>query len=273
MRTNAGARAGRWPMLLERLAAPDFAGARLLVALDFDGTLSEIAATPHEAVLTARTRRLLTALSRRPDTKVAVISGRSLDDLREKVGLTGIYYAGNHGLEIDGPGIRWAHPCAVGLDLAIRETLEEELREFPGLLVEHKRLGVAVHYRGVPAKHHRRLRLRMQARLFDSPTRYRLMHGKRVFDFRLDVSWDKGHALQAIRRTLKGAWTSVFVGDDVTDEEAFATIGPRALTVRVGRVKNSAAQYLMPDRKQMDLFLDALARREAGGPPPEAGRR
>jgi trehalose-phosphatase len=273
MTRDAAAPGGRWPFLLERLAAPEFARARLLLALDFDGTLSEIARVPHEAVLSPRTRGLLTALSRRPDTKVAVISGRSLEDLREKVGLTGVFYAGNHGLEIEGPGIRWAHPCAVGLDLAVREALEEELREFPGLLVEHKRLGVAVHYRGVPAKHHRRLRLRMRARLFDSPTRYRLLHGKRVFDFRLDVAWDKGHALQAIRRTLKGAWTSVFVGDDATDEEAFETIGPRALTMRIGRVRSSAAQYLMRDRVQIDTFLDALARRPAGGPPPEERRR
>jgi trehalose 6-phosphate phosphatase len=272
MRRKAGASAGRWPSLLERLSAPEFAGSRLLIALDFDGTLSELAATPKDAVLSPRTRRLLTALARRPDTKVAVISGRAIEDVKAKVGLSGVYYAGNHGLEIEGPGIRWAHPCAVGLDLAIRQTLEEELRDFPGLLVEHKRLGVAVHYRGVPAEHHGRLRLRMRARLLDSPTRYRLLLGKRTFDFRLDVPWDKGHALRAIRRTLTGAWTSVFVGDDVTDEEAFATIGPRALTVRIGRVKRSQAQYVMPERKLIDVFLEKLARRPGGGPPPEARR-
>lgn len=270
---SARAGAGRWPRLLERLAEPEFAGARLLVALDFDGTLSELAPTPDKAVLAAPTRRLLAELARRPDTKVAVISGRALEDVRRKVGLPGLYYAGNHGLEINGPGIRWSHPCAVGLDLAIRETLEEELRDFPGLIVEHKRLGVAVHYRGVPAAHHGRLRLRMRARLLDSPARYRLLHGKRTFDFRLDVPWDKGHALKAIRRTLKGAWTSVFVGDDVTDEEAFATIGPSALTVRIGRVRTSAAQYVMPRRELIDVLLERLARRPAGGPPPEERRR
>jgi len=273
MRRNAVARDDRWPLLLERLAAPEFAGARLLVALDFDGTLSAIAPTPDEAVLEPSTRRLLGALARRPDTKVAIISGRSIEDLREKVGLSGLYYAGNHGLEIDGPGIRWAHPCAVGLDLTIREALEEQLRDIPGVLIEHKRLGVAVHYRGVHPKHHGRLRLRMRADLFDSPARYRLMRGKKTFDFRLDVPWDKGHALRAIRRTLKGAWTAVFVGDDVTDEEAFETIGPRALTVRIGRVRRSGAQYVMPDREQIGLFLEALAHRSAGGPPPEEGVR
>ncbi|HXT00602.1 MAG TPA: trehalose-phosphatase [Elusimicrobiota bacterium] len=258
---------------MERLADPELAGARLLVALDFDGTLSAIAATPEKAVLTAATRRLLADLARRPDTKVAVISGRSLEDLRAKVGLSGVYYAGNHGLEIDGPGVRWAHPCAVGLDLAIRETLEEQLRDIPGVLVEHKRLGVTVHYRGVHPRHHGRLRLRMRGDLFESSTRYRVMRGKKTFDFRLDVPWDKGHALRAIRRTLKGAWTAVFVGDDVTDEEAFSTIGPRALTVRIGRVKRSGAQYVMPDRRQIDLFLGALARRRPAGPPPEGDVR
>lgn len=267
------ARGGQWRRLTDRLSAPELAGSRLLVALDFDGTLSEIAASPNEAVLSASTRRLLAALVRRPDTKVAIISGRAIEDVRERVGLAGIYYAGNHGLEIDGPGIRWSHPCAVGLDLAVRQTLEEELRGFPGLQIEHKRLGVAIHYRRVPAEHHRRLRLRMRARLLGGPPRYRLLQGKKTFDFRLDVPWDKGHALKAIRRTLAGAWTAVFVGDDVTDEEAFETIGPRALTVRIGRVKRSAAQYILPSRKLVDPLLERLVRRPAGGAPPEDRRR
>lgn len=271
--TGRAARDGRWSRLLARLTGPDLAGSRLLIALDFDGTLSEIVDAPDKAVLSAATRRLLAALARRPDTKVAIISGRALDDVRRRVGLPGLYYAGNHGLEIDGPGIRWAHPRAAGIDLAVREALESDRRDFPGLLVEYKRLGFAVHYRGVPSLHHGRLRLRMRARLLDLRKRYRLLHGKKTFDFRLDVPWDKGHALRAIRRTLAGAWTAVFVGDDATDEEAFATIGPRALTVRIGRVKRSAAQYVLPSRKLVDPLLERLARRPGGGPPPEERRR
>jgi trehalose-phosphatase len=266
-------RGGSWLRLQARLSAPDFAGSRLLIALDFDGTLSEIVDTPDQAVLSAETRRLLILLSRRPDTKVAIISGRALEDVRRRVGLPGLYYAGNHGLEIEGPGIRWAHPRSAGLDLAVREALEGDRREFPGLLVEYKRLGFAVHYRGVPTLHHGRLRVRMRARLLGLRKRYRLLHGKKTFDFRLDLPWNKGHALRSIRRTLAGGWTSVFVGDDVTDEEAFATIGPRALTVRIGRVRRSAAQYVLPSRRLVEPLLERLARRPGGGAPPEERRR
>jgi trehalose 6-phosphate phosphatase len=259
----------RWRRLQARLSEPDFARSRLLLALDFDGTLSEIVDTPDRAALGAGTRRLLYLLVRRPDTKVAIISGRALEDVRSRVGLPGIYYAGNHGLEIEGPGIHWAHPRAATVARSIRLDLEEDLRDFPGLLIEHKRLGFAVHYRGVPMPHHGRLRARMKIRLAGLRKRYRLLHGKKTFDFRLDVPWDKGHALRAIRRTLTGGWTSIFVGDDVTDEEAFETIGPRALTVRIGRVKGSAAQYTLPSRRLVDLLLEKLSRRPGSGAPPE----
>ncbi|MBI3565826.1 MAG: trehalose-phosphatase [Elusimicrobia bacterium] len=264
---------GQWRRLLARLSEADFSRTRLLIALDFDGTLSEIVATPDQAVLAEKTRRLLTLLIKRPDTKVAIISGRALDDVKSRVGLPGIYYAGNHGLEIDGPGIRWAHPRAARVGRSIRLDFEEDLRDFPGLMIEHKRLGFAVHYRGVHARHHESLRARMRARLLAFRKRFRVLHGKKTFDVRRDVPWDKGHALRAIRRALPGAWTAVFVGDDATDEEAFATIGPRALTVRIGRVKSSAAQYILPSRRLVDPLLERLSRRPAGGAPPEGRPR
>ncbi|HEX4046974.1 MAG TPA: trehalose-phosphatase, partial [Elusimicrobiota bacterium] len=257
--------------LSARLSGLDFSRCRLLVALDFDGTLSELVTMPDQAVLAAGTRRLLARLSRRPDTKVAVISGRALDDVRSRVALPGLYYAGNHGLEIDGPGIRWTHPRAAGTDAAFRRELDDDFRDFPGALVEHKRLGFAVHYRGVPPGELPRLRRRLKARLPALTRRYRLLRAKKTYDFRLDVPWGKGDALRAIRRTLKGAWSAMFVGDDATDEEAFAAIGPRALTVRIGRVEDSAAQYVLPRRALVDRLLDGLTRRPGAGAPPEGG--
>jgi trehalose-phosphatase len=263
----------QWRRLQERLSARDLAASRLLVALDFDGTLSEIVDRPDEAALGAETRRLLALLARRPDTKIAIISGRGLEDVRSRVGLPGIYYAGNHGLEIDGPGLRWEHPSASEVRNSIRTSFAEDLREFPGLALENKRLGFALHYRGVPEVRHRKLRERMSMRLLDFGKRFRILHGHKVFDFRLDVRWDKGHALRAIRRSLPGVWSSVFVGDDTSDEEAFATIGPQALTVRVGRVRKSAAQFILPRRRLVDSLLERLCRRPGGGPPPEGRAR
>lgn len=256
-----------WEKLRHRLARPDFEVGRLLVGLDFDGTLAEIAATPAEAALTSETRRLLELLSRRSDTRVAVLSGRALADVRSLIGLPGIYYAGNHGLEIDGPGIRWAHPQAAAVDRSVWRDIEADLKEFPGAFIEHKRLGAAVHYRSVPPRHHKRLRERLRDRFRMLRDRFRLLRGKKTFDLRHTLSWNKGDALEMIRKSMDGqhGWMAVFVGDDLTDEEAFQTIGPRALTVRIGRVRDSAAEYVIPRRHLVDRILESLAKRTGHG--------
>lgn len=103
-----------WARVQSRLAKADFGTGRILLGLDFDGTLSEIVDSPGKAVLSFDTRRLLRALIRRSDIKVAVLSGRALEDIKKRVGLPGVYYAGNHGLQIDGPGLQWTHPHAGG---------------------------------------------------------------------------------------------------------------------------------------------------------------
>src|SRR5690606_23488960 len=79
---------------------------RMLVAVDFDGTLTPIVAHPAGAMLPPRAREVLERLGARPDPDVAVVSGRALEDVRERSALDGIYYAGNHGMEIEGPGIQ-----------------------------------------------------------------------------------------------------------------------------------------------------------------------
>lgn len=252
-----------WDRLQQRLAKTDFASTRLLVGLDFDGTLADIAATPDQAKLTPRTRALLDELAARPDTRVAILSGRALDDVKRKVGLAGIYYGGNHGLELEGPSLRWTHPGALELDGDLRRALEKTLASFPGALVEDKRFGVALHYRAVPERRVRRLRERVREKLRRLQEGFRIHRIKKAFELRPDVGWDKGHALETIRRTLVGGWLAVFVGDDRTDEDGFRTLGPQALTVRVGRTSRSAARFVVPRREFVDRLLERLAHRPA----------
>lgn len=257
-----------WARVKNRLAQADFGSGRILLGLDFDGTLSEIVDSPGKAVLSPETRRLLRALVKRPDIKVAVLSGRALEDIKKRVGLPGVYYAGNHGLQIDGPGLQWTHPRADELDHAHWRPLEEDLRNIPGALIERKRLGMAVHYRKVPKRYVRRLADRVRARFAALRDKFRILRGKKTYDIRSAVSWNKGHALGAIRDRLPGGWMGVFIGDDLTDEEGFRTLGPRALTIRVGRVKETEAQYIFSDRKQVERLLKSLAARPS--PPREA---
>lgn len=250
-----------WKRLRDRLAKPDFAASRVLVGLDFDGTLASIVPTPARAAMSDKTLSLLSALAARKDTTVAVISGRSLDDIRRLVPVPGVYLAGNHGLQIEGPGLSWRHPQASGFDPDFWKSLEWEVRDIPGTLLEHKRLGVAVHYRQVPPGQVRRLADRLRARLSGARDRYRVLRSKKTFDIRPAVPWDKGHAFNAIRDRLPGGWLGIFVGDDKTDEEGFATLGRRALTVRVGRVEATAAQFVLSHRGQVDRLMAALAAR------------
>jgi trehalose 6-phosphate phosphatase len=250
-----------WRRLQARLANTDFQGSRLLVGLDFDGTLAEIVDAPDKAALAGETRRLLTLLSRRSNIKIAVLSGRALQDVRSMVGLRGVYYAGNHGLEIHGPRMRWQHPRAETVGNSIRTLLEKDIEGFPGAFLEHKRLGLAIHYRNVPPRFLRRLGGFVRARVSQFKDRLRLLHSKKTFDLRPNISWDKGHALDMIRKNLPGRWMTVFVGDDRTDEEGFRTLGMRALTVRVGSVRSSAAQYVIARRRLVDRFLESLLRR------------
>ncbi|HAZ07343.1 MAG TPA: trehalose-phosphatase [Elusimicrobia bacterium] len=252
-----------WARVQNRFAKPDFLTSRILLGLDFDGTLSKIVDSPRKAVLSSDTRRLLRALIQRPDIKVAILSGRGLEDIKKRVGLPGVYYAGNHGLQIDGPGLQWTHPHAGELDAASWRPLEEDLKDIPGAIVERKRLGMAVHYRKVPKRYIRRLADRVRTRFAELRNRFRILRGKKTYDIRSLVPWNKGHALDAIRNQLTGDWMGVFIGDDRTDEEGFRTLGPRALTIRVGRVNASEAQYIFSDRKQVDRLLKSLAARSS----------
>lgn len=258
-----------WARVQDRLAKASFGARRILLGLDFDGTLSEIVDSPGKAVLSPDTRRLLRTLIRRADIKVAVLSGRALEDIKKRVGLPGVYYAGNHGLQIDGPGLRWTHPHAGELNAASWRPLEDDLEKFPGAIVERKRLGIAIHYRMVPKRYMRRLSSRVRTRFAGLRDRYRLLHGKKAYDIRPSVPWNKGHALDTIRNQLTGPWVPVFIGDDRTDEEGFLTLGSRALTIRVGRVKSSQAQYIFAYRTQVDRLLKSLAARSS----PFRGRR
>src|SRR5690606_36240593 len=122
----------------------------MLLALDFDGTLAPIVPQPDQATLLPGARRAIQRLLDRADTRIAIVSGRALADARERVGLQGVYYAGNHGLEIEGPDVERIHPEALAATHAVAEcraALEREFAAEPEVLVEDKHLSLSVHFR------------------------------------------------------------------------------------------------------------------------------
>jgi alpha,alpha-trehalase len=244
-------------------------GRRLVVLLDYDGTLSPIAPRPEDAVLPAATRDVLDRLGRRFLT--AVVSGRSLADVRALVGLEHLLYAGNHGLEIEGPagsGIRRSLAEDFVPDVAAAAAeLEAALADIPGSLVENKRYSLSVHYRLVAPERVGALELAVDAALARHPNLDKRL-GKKVFELRPGLAWDKGRAVRWLLETIDGQRTSVlpvYVGDDVTDEDAFAALAGDGVGVLVSEdARETAATHRLRDTEEVRRFLARLA--EGAGP-------
>ncbi len=254
----------RWDILKERLK-----GGNVFVFLDYDGTLSPIVQTPGEARLPGKTRKLLADLSGTRGCRVAVVSGRALDDLKKKVGLVeGIIYVGNHGLELEGPKIKFREFLSKQYKQVLREirgALERGLSAFKGVFIEDKGLSLSVHYR----RSDKDLIPRVKTVFHETVISYliadkiRIKQGKMVLEVRPPVEWDKGKAVLWLlaRQQFTSGDTRVYplyVGDDVTDEDAFNALKNRGLTVFVGRRFSSEARYYLRDTKEVSELLKRI---------------
>ena len=252
---------GRVPDWAERRARD---GA-MLVALDFDGTLSPIVPRPADAAMLDEARTALESLARRPDTRVAIVSGRGLADVRSRVALDALYYAGNHGLEIEGPGVHRVHAEAQrarpSLD-ACMEQLQSLTLAAEGVLLEDKGLTLSVHYRLVHEPAAAAALVQEVRRRCAGHDDIRLTEGKKVVEIRPRVEWDKGRATRFLIEQLLPAGPVIFVGDDSTDEDAFRALDGRGEGVIVGDpppVDTAAVSFVRSPHEVAQLLAD-LAR-------------
>lgn len=238
------------------------AAKRVLLFLDYDGTLVPIQPSPELARLNFVRRRLLGELARQSKFKVGLLTGRSLRDIRRAVDIPGLFFAANYGLAIATPKKNWVHPGArrrVPLLRKLRLKLARLEQEFPRVCVEDKTLTVAIHYRqyrGKPGL----LKSRLEEILRAHPRGFRLKTGKRIFEIYPAVAWDKGRAVVKVRRMLgfTSASLAVFLGDDRADEAAFAKMQNRDITAAVGRRKNTAARFFCRNSGDVIRFLEFL---------------
>ena len=239
---------------------------RTAVFLDFDGTLSPIAADPEQARLDPRMRAALLRLSRTCMT--TIISGRACADVRQRVGIDGIRYAGNHGLEVDGPDGPALRRHLGELDSVeihrYAEAIRTNLAPIQGVLIEDKGFSLSVHYRQVHPAEVPEVEAAVD-RLLEQFSHLRKRHGKKVFEVRPGVDWDKGKAVGWLLDRL-GAQptTAIYIGDDETDEDAFRWLRGRGIGIRVGRpsdeaAASTAAEYYLEDTDEVRLFLEAIA--------------
>ena len=227
---------------------------RLLVALDFDGVLAPIVDVPSQARPLPESAAALGALATLPDTVVALVSGRGLADLAAVSGFgSPIRMIGSHGGEFD--------DGAAALDDGQRERLDRlsaELAELvdgePGVVLEHKPAGVAVHVRNAAPEVGRRV---LDAVGAGPATRegVEATPGKAVLDLSV-VRMNKGAALDVLRERVE-AGAVLFAGDDVTDETAFARLRPGDVGVKVGR-GDTLAQHRVDGPPDVAALLQQL---------------
>lgn len=262
---------------LRRLVGTVLEANRTLLCTDFDGTLVPICADPDACRLGDELRSTLSSLHRPPRMHVAVVSGRQLADVRLRVGIQALTYAGNHGLEIEGAGLSFRNPGAEACqDLVdtLATALREDIAAFRGTRLEHKGLSLTIHHRqahpAVVATIHDAVAATLSR--VDGTGRMRTHHGKCVLEIRPDVAWNKGHAVEWLGQQLRcGSERRIFIGDDETDEDGFAACLD-GVTIRVvDSAATTAARYLA-SQGEATAFLTMLGQaiNDNASRPPEA---
>ena len=238
--------------------------------LDYDGTLAPIADSPEKALLSESMRNAVSDVSSR--CTVAVISGRDLADVEKMVGIDGIYYAGSHGFDINGPEIDGIHYQKGTEYLPLLGRVEKELKKsFPdtkGIFIERKKFSIAVHYRKAGDKDIEKAEYAVDDIIREN-SGLKKSSGKKIFEIQPDIHWDKGKAIYWImdKLDMKSPETfPIYLGDDTTDEDAFRAIKGHGLGIVVTeRVRETEADQMLRDTTEVEIFLMRLAQLLKGG--------
>jgi trehalose 6-phosphate phosphatase len=241
-----------------RLAGAPF---RLLCA-DFDGTLAPIVNHPALATMSLAIHQKLRAIAALPKTSVCVVSGRSLDDVRECVGIPELIVAGNHGLEIAGPGFAFVEPNAAAhynLIQKLAREIDGRIATVSGAWLENKGLTLSVHVREVSPERRGDVRRIVESAVASLGEQFLCTAGLQVWEVRPRISWNKGAAVLWIADRLRQPKALIVcIGDDRTDEDAFAAL-PGHVTVKVGADCATKANYFLDGQADVAPFLDWLA--------------
>ena len=238
----------------------------LALFLDYDGTLTPIVRRPEDATLSEEMRALLRQLAQH--CTVAIVSGRDRQDAEGMVQVENLVYAGSHGFDIRGPeGLAMQHEGAKKLlpeiDAAERQ-LRERITDINGAHVERKRFAIAVHYREVADDDDVKHIERAVDEVCQEIAGLRKKGGKKIFEVQPDVEWDKGRAVLWLVQSLgldKPGMVIMYIGDDVTDEDAFRALRRHdaGIGIRVATPDASTdAAYYLRDCPEVQQFLQSL---------------
>jgi len=230
--------------------------------LDFDGTLVPISEDPAAPRLDPGAADTLHLLSSQNRFVTTIISGRAIEDLYTRIRLTGLIYAGNHGLEIFGRQLRFVEPAASARREALGRLCEElalDLQPLPGAIVECKGLTASVHYRRAGNADRAQIQQTVYAAIARNGALFRVNPGRKTFDIVPRTNWHKGEAVEWINGRLGGKEVlTLYLGDDTSDEDAFCVLHD-AVTIKVGPAAPTCARYRLPGPAAVHEFLLWLA--------------
>jgi len=235
----------------------------VFIFLDYDGTLTPIVDTPDLAVLDGEMRRVVQELSKKHT--VSIVSGRATDDVRKKVDIENIFYAGSHGFEIINPDGRvninqQAKKIRATIEKVFNE-LKQQLKNVPGALVEDVKYTITVHYRLVSDEDFSDVKEAVDGALKKNNS-LRMTSGKKVFELRPKIDWDKGKAVQWILDALNfnsKKQSTIYIGDDTTDEDAFKVVNDCGFGIVVSdHARKSYAKYYVENTREVEQVLRSL---------------
>jgi trehalose 6-phosphate phosphatase len=252
-----------WDEVSRCLEAAD----HILFLSDFDGTLTPIVDRPELTVLSQETAGLLRKLVKDRRYTVGIISGRALADLKERVDVEGIIYSGNHGLEIEGLDTGFLEPFAEEIRpffQLLSQILTTTLKGIKGVLVENKGLTLSVHYRSVADAEQPLVRDKFN-KIIDPLQvmgNIRITRGKKVYEIRPPINWDKGKAVALLIAKLretkkKDGLLPLYLGDDLTDEDAFKVVMDyNGISIFIGEehIKSGARYFLSSPDEVVELL-------------------
>lgn len=241
---------------------------RIFLFLDYDGTLTPIVKNPHQAHLEQSVKELLKELSRNKNIIVGIISGRMLSDIKKRVGLDNLLYSGNHGLEFYYKG---KDMLAKGLSRQrylkllnpVKKELKKALGSVGGVVFEDKKIIFAVHYRKIAANKAAYVKAVFKKAVgpFLKDKKLKVSTGKRVLELRPNISCSKAEAVRLFHSEFKKSKgeITIFIGDDLTDEDIFKILKKPDISIRVGKKLSSKAQYFLKNHKEVKKLLTHLA--------------
>ncbi|KYK21116.1 hypothetical protein AYK25_03835 [Thermoplasmatales archaeon SM1-50] len=242
----------------------------IFIFLDYDGTLVSFKDSPAKVITPERIKKVLRLLIQIQKIKVIIVTGRTLEDIKKLLHVKRLSFIALHGLYIDSPeGVQFQRKTAQktrSLITVIKKNMHSILKEEKGAYLEDKGLTVVFHYRLLPKNRIRILRetFKTIVRDYDKKKILEFINGAKVIEAR-PKGWNKGNAIELFLSHFANTKKilPIYIGDDITDEDAFRTLAKKGITIHVTHEKKrkTAAHYWVKNPEEVAFFLESLAQK------------